>query len=139
MKTDKISFGQTYVKPSLIKYMAQENIEKLPYIFGFGELYPTDIYLGSNVKGGLTLDIMHSTTAKHVFFSDVIPKTLENITTLNFLHNMECAQRYRSGQKTPVFSTIIQNISDLSINDLQYTINEIIKHYYEKFGKKFFN
>ncbi len=139
MKTDKISFGQTYVKPSLIKYMKKENMDKMPYIFGLGEFYPVDIFVGSNIKGDLTLDIVHSTTAKQLFFSDEIAKTFENVTTLNFIHNMERAQRFRNGIKTPVFKTKISDIEKFSIKDLQLAVNDKIKYYYENFGKKFLN
>jgi len=139
MKTNEISFGQTYIKPSLIKYMKHDNLGKIPYIFGLGEFYPADIFVGANVKGQLTIDIMHSTPAKHLFFSDEIPKTFENIAALNFMHNMERSQRLRSGIKTPVLKTIIPNIDKISIKDLQLAVNDKIKLYYETLGKKFFN
>ena len=139
MKTDKVSFGQTFIKPSLVKYMKQENMGKVPYIFGLGELYPADIFIGANIKGELTVDIMHSTPAKHLFLNDAVPKTLENVTALNFIHNMERAQRIRNGIKTPVLKTVIGDIKDLSIKDLQLAVNDKIKLYYETLGKKFFN
>ncbi len=139
MKTDKITFGQTYIKPSLVKYMKQGNIDKMPYIFGLGELYPTDIFIGSNIKGDLTLDIIHSTPAKLLFFSDEIPKTFENVTLLNFLHNTERAQRIYDGVKTPILRTSISDIDKLSIRDLQLTVNKKIEYYYETLAKKFFN
>ena len=139
MKTDKVSFGQTYIKHSLAKYMKSENIGKVPYIFGLGEFYPADIFVGSNIKGELTLDIMHSTPAKQLFFSDEIPKTFGNIATLNFLHNMERAQRIRNGVKTPIMKVVIPDIDKLSVKDLQLTVNDKIKYYYETLGKKFFN
>lgn len=139
MKTDKITFGQTYIKPSLVKYMKPENIDKMPYIFGFGELYPTDIFIGSNVKGDLTLDIIHSTPAKQLFFSDEIPKTMSNVMTLNFFHSMEKAQRFHDGVKTPILRTSITGIDKLSIRDLQLAVNNKIEYYYETLAKKFFN
>lgn len=139
MKTDKITFGQTYIKPSLAKYMRPENIDKMPYIFGLGELYPTDIFIGSNIKGDLMLDIMHSTPAKQLFFSDEVPKTFGNITLLNFLHNMERAQRFHDGIKTPVWRTSISDIDKLSIRDLQLAVNKKIEYYYETLAKKFLN
>ena len=139
MKTDKISFGQTYIKPSLVKYMKQENIEKMPYIFGFGELYPADIFIGSNINGDLVLDIMHSTPAKQLFFSDEIPKTIKNVAALNFMHNMERVGRFYNGIKTPVLKVTIPDIEKLSIRDLQFNINDKIKYYYDNLGKKFFN
>ena len=139
MKTDKITFGQTYIKPSLVKYMKPENIDKMPYIFGLGELYPTDIFIGSNLKGDLTLDIMHSTPAKQLFFSDEIPKTLGNVAILNFLHNTEKAQRLYDGIKTPILRTSISDIDKLSIRDLQLAVNKKIEYYYETLAKKFLN
>ena len=45
MKVNNISFGQTYLKPS-IKNLSQENQEKLKYSYALGELYPVDLYLG---------------------------------------------------------------------------------------------
>ncbi len=139
MKTDKVSFGQTYIKPSLAKYMKPDNLGKVPYIFGLGEFYPADIFIGSNIKGELTVDIMHSTAAKHLFFSDVIPKTFDNVTALNCMHSMERAQRIRNGIKTPVLKTVIGDIENLSIRDLQLAVNDKIKYYYETLGKKFLN
>ncbi|MBO6181898.1 hypothetical protein J6O86_09460 [bacterium] len=139
MKTDKITFGQTYIKPSLVKYMKQENIDKMPYIFGLGEFYPTDIFIGSNLKGDLTLDIMHSTPAKQLFFIDEIPKTLGNVAILNFLHNTEKAQRIHDGIKTPILKTAISDIDKLSIRDLQLAVNQKIEYYYETLAKKFLN
>lgn len=139
MKTDKISFGQTYIKPSLAKYMKEENIQKMPYIFGFGEFYPTDIFIGANKKGELTLDIVHSTLAKQIFFNEDIPKTLENVTVLNFLHNMERLQRLYQGVKTPVSNVVIKDIENLSVKDLQLAVNDKIQQYYETLAKKFLN
>lgn len=139
MKADKVSFGQTYVKPSLIKYLKPENTGKVSSIFGLGEFYPVDLYVGANAKGWLTIDIKHSTPAKQLFLSDEIPKTFANITTLNFIHNMERAQRLRNGIKTPILKTVIPNIENMSVKDLQLAVNDKIKYYYETFGKKFFN
>lgn len=139
MKTDKVTFGQTYIKPSLAKYMKAKNLEKVPYIFGLGEFYPADIFIGSNIRGELTLDIIHSTPAKHLFFNDEIPKTYDNIVTLNFMHNMERLQRFHEGISTPVFKTVIKDLDKLSIKDLQLAVNEKIQYYYETLGRKFFN
>ena len=139
MKTDKITFGQTYIKPSLAKHMSKSNLEKIPYIVGLGEFYPVDIFIGANAKGQLTLDILHSTAAKQLFFSDEISKNFENFATLNFLHNMERVQRINNGIKTPIFKTAIPNLDKLSIKELQLAVNEKIKYYYENLAKKFLN
>ncbi len=139
MKTNKITFGQTYIKPSLAEHMAKKNLDKIPFIVGLGEFYPADIFIGANMRGQLTLDIMHSTPAKQLFFSDEVPKTFENITILNFLHNMERSQRKHNGIKTPIFKTLIEDIDNLSIKELQLAVNDKIKTYYETLGKKFLN
>lgn len=139
MKADKITFGQSYIKPSLIEHMSKSNLDKIPYIVGLGELYPADIFIGANMRGHLTLDIIHSTPAKQLFFSNEIPKTIENVSILNFLHNMERYQRIHSGIKTPIFKTAIDNIDNLSIKELQLAVNDKIKFYYEKLANKFFN
>lgn len=137
MNTEKISFGQTYIKPSLMRYMKPENQNKMPYLFGLGEFYPADIFIGSNIKGQLTLDIAHSTAAKQLFFSEEIPKTLKNVSILNFIHNMERVQRERNGIKTPVLKTVIDDLDNMSIRELQLAVNDKIKYYYETLGKKF--
>ena len=137
METSKISFGQTYIKPSLTQYMAPNNLKKMPYIFGLGEFYPIDIYMGSNTRGQLTLDMIHSTVTKQLFLNNIIPKTIQNISILNFMHNMEIAARKRNGIKTPIFKTTIDDIDNLSIKELQLKVNEKIQKYYENFGKKF--
>ena len=139
MKTDKISFGQTYIKPSLLKYMKPDNLSKVSYIFGLGEFYPADIFIGSNIKGELTVDIIHSTPAKHLFLNDSIPKTLKNVAVLNFMHNMERPQRICDGITTPKLKTVIKDIDNMTIKDLQLAVNDKIKLYYETMGKKFFN
>lgn len=139
MKTEKITFGQTYIKPSLVEHMSKTDLEKIPYIAGLGELYPVDIFVGSNPKGQLTLDIMHSTPAKQLFFNDEEPKTIENISILNFLHNTEIAQRINNGIKTPILKTVIPDIDKLSIKELQLAVNEKIEYYYENLAKKFLN
>lgn len=139
MKTEKITFGQTYIKPSLVEHVSKSNLEKIPYIVGLGEFYPVDIFLGANAKGQLTLDILHSTPAKQLFFSDEISKNFENLSTLNFLHNMERIQRINNGIKTPVLKTVISDFDKLSIKELQLAVNEKIKYYYENLAKKFLN
>ena len=140
MKIDKISFGQTYIKPSLVKYIKQEDLtNKVSYVYGLGELYPADIFLEANSKGGLTVDIMHSTPAKMLFFNDNIPKTYDNIVTLNFMHHMERFHRIHEGIKVPVLKTVINNIEKLSIKDLQLAVNDKIQYYYNTFGRKFLN
>lgn len=137
MKADKINFGQTYIRPSLLRYMEPENQNKMPYIFGLGEFYPVDIFLGSNIKGQLTLDIAHSTAAKQLFFIDEIPKTFENIAALNLIHNMELMQRQRNGNIAPIMKTVIPDFDKMSIKELQLAVNDKIKYYYETLGKKF--
>ncbi len=139
MKADKITFGQSYIKPSLVEHMSKANLEKIPYIVGLGEFYPADIFIGANMRGQLTLDIIHSTPAKQLFFSNEIPKTIENVSILNFLHNMDRCQRKNYGIRTPIFKTVIENIDNLSIKELQLAVNDKIKFYYEKLANKFFN
>ncbi len=139
MKTDKISFGQTYIKPNL-KYLNPETSHKVPYLFGFGELYPIDFYIGSTMKGNLTVDIMHSSAAKHVLMNlEDEEKTFENILYLRTVHFMDMATKARQGIKVPILHTEVKNADKLSVEELQYTINDKIKLYYDTIAKKFLN
>lgn len=139
MQTDKISFGQTRILPS-VKYLDKRTTDKLPYLFGFGELYPIDFFIGSTPKGNLTVDIMHSTPAKHIFLNlKEEEQTFSNIATLSTLHFMENATRLRQGIRIPVLHTEIKNADELPVRELQYTINDKIRMYYDTLAKKFLN
>ena len=83
MKTDKISFGQTYIRPNLLKNLAPHNFPKVESIIPFGEVYPADIYIGADKNGDMVLDILHSTMGKFLYFSGEIKKNVLNTSILH--------------------------------------------------------
>ena len=66
MRTDKVSFGQTYIRPTLLNNIAQHNQQKVLSLIGLGEIYPVDMYLGANREGDLVIDLLHTTLAKYL-------------------------------------------------------------------------
>lgn len=140
MKTDKISFGQTYLKPSIFKNLAPHNFQKVESIIPFGEIYPADIYIGADKSGDIVLDILHSTMGKFLYFSGEVPKTALNAGILQVMDSTERINRKMSGYKLPVYSIKIKDLDHFSIPKLQYTINEKLVYYYDKMiDRRFFH
>ena len=140
MKTDKISFGQTYIRPTLIKNIAAHNLPKVHSLIGFGELYPADIYMGADKEGNLILDIVHSTMAKYLYFSDEVPKTTFNTSLLQFMHFGEKSSRKLTKYNIPVYNIKINNLDYFTTEELQYAVNDKLVNYYNNMlDKKLFH
>lgn len=140
MKTDKITFGQTYIRPTLLNNISPENQEKVLSLIGLGELYPADVYLGANYEGDLIIDVLHTTLAKHLYFSGEVPKTSFNASILQFMHSMEKIARKQNQYKLPIYNIKIKNLDYFDTPDLQYTVHEKIANYFNKIiDKRFFN
>lgn len=140
MKTDRISFGQAYIKKTLFQNLPVHNQIKAMSLTPLGELYPTDIYIGANKEGDLVIDMLHSTMGKHLYFSDEIPKTPLNVGILQILDSTERINRKQFGYKLPVYNIKIKNLDHFTIPELQYAVHERIAYYYQNIvDKKFFN
>lgn len=140
MKTDKVSFGQTYIRPTLLQNIAPQNQQKVLSLIGLGELYPVDMYLGGNKEGDLIIDILHTTLAKYLYYSGEVPKTSFNASILQFMDSMERVTRKQNRYNLPVYNIKIQHLDYFNIPELQYTVHERIANYFKNIiDKKFFN
>ena len=138
MRTNKISFGQTYIKPTVISNLTEHNQQKVMSLIPLGELYPTDIYLGANKEGNLIVEMLHSTMGKFMYFSGEVPKTPLNTSILQFMDSME--KIARKGLNLPVYRLEIKELDKFNRAELQYTVHEKLVHYYKNMiDKKFFN
>lgn len=120
MKINPISFGTTYLKPS-VQYMNPENRKKLESVFGLGEIYPVDLYLGANRMGDLTLEIKRASIYEYLLNNNHIKLTPENVAALNIIKDAENADLYIHGNRSPV--------KKLTIKDIDYIPEDILKYY----------
>ena len=140
MKTDKVSFGQTYIRPTLFQNLSKQHHPKVMSLIPLGELYPVDMYLGANREGDLVVDILHSTLGKFLYFAGEIPKTIENVAMMQFWDSAERINRRNNGYKLPVYNIKIQNLDYFTTPELQHTVHVRIAHYLQNMiDKRFFN
>jgi hypothetical protein len=140
MKTDKVSFGQTYLRPTFFRNISNNNKPKVLSLIGLGELYPTDIYIGGNRNGELIVDILHSTMGKYLYFSGLIPQTTLNTSIMQIMDSVEKITRKQNGYNLPVYNIKIKNLDAFTVPELQYTVHDKLMYYYDKIlDKKFFH
>lgn len=138
MKINSISFGTTYLKPS-VQYMNPENRKKLESVFGLGEIYPVDLYLGSNLKGDLTLEIKRASLYEYLLNNNHIKLTPENVAALNVIKDAENADLYIHGNRSPVKKSTIKDIDYISEDILKYYIADEIEAFNSEYSEKFNN
>lgn len=136
MKTDNVSFGISYVKPS-IRYMSKQNQEKVKSIIPLGQLYPVDMFIGSNIKGDLTLDIVKTPMHKFLAYTDEIPKTFENLCAMDFASRLETKYLATHEELIPLSHYTIKNLKNYTKKDLPYAVHEKILEYFNTIGKIF--
>lgn len=128
MKINQISFGQTYLKPS-IKYMSEENRKKLEYSYALGDLYPVDIYLGATRKGDLTVEITKGSEYEYLLKNNEIPLTAENIAAYKFIRGAEMVYNRVYGPRYPVQKTVIEYLDYIPEDTLAHYIASDVEHY----------
>ena len=139
MKTDKISFGQTFLHKSYFKYLTPETQNKLAYSYGLGELFPIDLGLGATKKGNLNVTISACNPWDHLIINNGVPLTPENIYLYSFVKNVEHISGVLHGTKYPYRTYEIKNIQSMTQEDIAFAIREKISEYYENFSKYFCN
>lgn len=140
MKIDnKISFGQTYIHPTITKYLSKANQSKLEYSYALGQLYPMDIFLGANFKGDLTVGIKRCNLWDYLTINNLIPCTFENAAKYIFIKRAEMMYEYLYGPKYQIENYIIKDLDYKQQEEIAYEINDKIAEYTKKHGKKFLN
>ncbi len=133
---NKVSFGQTFIQSS-IKYLSKSNIEKLEHSYGLGQLYPMDIFLGGTTGGDLTVAMKRCNLWDYLTINNEIPMTPANILKYFVIKRMEMVGEYMYGPKFPIEKYVIKNLDYKFQEDIAYEINDKIKDYVQKHGKKF--
>ena len=138
MNINPISFGQTYLTPSL-KYMSPDNRRKLKYSYALGQIYPNDVYLGATKNGDLTIQITGTTIYKHLLINNLIPATKNNVSL--YLLNEKLEQRHREiyGPKYPITKSVIKYLDYIPEDTLAHYIASEIEDYNHKYGHLFIN
>ena len=136
MKTHQISFGLTYLKPS-ITYMSDENREKLTHSYGLGQLNPNDIYMGSDKKGNLTLDITRCNPYDYLAVNMLIPPTKENVADYKFYKALNNFGKYLHGFTYPVEKYVISDLKNKPKEIIAYEIQDKIDEYNHIHSKSF--
>lgn len=138
MKINSISFGQTYLMPSL-KYMSPENRDKLAYSYALGELYPNDIYLGATHKGDLTVEITRTFLYDHLILNNQVPFTPKNIAAYVLAKKAANAGRYIHGNPYPVQKNVIKYLDYIPEDMLSQYIASEVEEYNHKYAHLFIN
>lgn len=138
MKINPISFGQTYLSPTL-KYLSPENQEKLKHSYPLGQIYPNDIYLGATKRGDLTVQITTTTALKNLLVNNLIPIN-KDILSL-YLLEKRLDEKYMQvhGPKYPIAKSVIKSLDYISEDELVYHIASEVEAYNKKYGHLFFN
>ena len=138
MKTNSITFGQTYLTSSL-KYMSEDNRKKLSKLYPLGEIYPVDVYLGSNKKGDLTLTITQSSLYDYLILNNKIKLTPETIAVVNVIKKAHNTYNYVHGFNQPVKRATIPYLDYIPEDILPYYVAEEIEDYARENYKNFYN
>lgn len=140
MKIDnKVSFGQTYIHPSLSRYLSKSNQLKLEHSYALGQLYPMDIYLGANYKGQLNVGLRRCNLWDYLTINNEIPLNIENTSKYVIIKRMELMHNYMYGNKYPLENFVINNLDFKYQEDIAYEINDKIIEYMNKYAKLFSN
>lgn len=138
MKINQISFGQTYLKESVLR-LSDENKEKIKSLYPLGEIYPVDLYLGSDYKGNLTLDITRTSLYDHLVLNHQLEPTPENVFVYKFVKRCELVGQYLHGNSYPVQKTTISDIDYIDKDALPYYVADEIEKYEKQYCKKLNN
>ena len=133
---NNISFGQTYLQSS-IKHLSKANFDKLEYLYGLGELYPVDIFLGSTIRGDLSVGLRGCNLWDYLVLNNGVPMTPLNVMKYYLIKRMEVIGEYMHGRTFPVENHVIKNIDYKYQEDIAYEISDKIKEYIQKHSKKF--
>lgn len=138
MKVNNVSFGQTYLKPS-IKNLSQENQEKLKYSYALGELYPVDLYLGGTPKGDLEVTVKGCSVMDYLVVNNALPLTQKNINY--YLFTKACDGMYEKlhGPKYPKQKTVIDQLDYIPEDVLPFYIAAEIEEYTKKYAHLLYN
>ncbi len=137
MKTNSISFGTTYLKPT-IRYMSKENRQKLRSIYPLGQLYPVDIFIGADKRGNMTLDIKQSFIYDYLIQNDQFELTPQNISMYKFYKALNNSYKNIHGDNTPVRKATIENLDYITEDVLPYYVATEIEEYTKTQAKKFY-
>lgn len=138
MKINSISFGTTYLTPSL-QYMSSENRQKLKSVYALGQIYPVDLYLGANKKGDLTLEIRGSSVYDYLAINNYIKPTKENIDALKLIKAANNIHNYIHGNSEPVKKTTIEYMDYIPKSVLPYYVADEVEEFYKEYSAKFYN
>jgi len=130
MKVNNISFGQTFIKPSLAQ-MSEKNREKIKVLYPFGEIYPLDIYLGADKKGDLTLEITKSSIYDYLISNNELPLTPKNAAAYRIIKGLEITNKYLHGNNEPVRKSTIKFLDYIDEETLPYYVADEIEEFYK--------
>ena len=139
MKTDKVTFGQTYLQKSYFKYLSLQTQNKLIYSYGLGELFPIDMSLGANKKGNIMVKLRACNPWDHIIINNYMPLTPQNISLYSFMKTLENIGQKLHGNKIPFKTYEIKNPKSMTQEDISYVIRDKIVQYIKDFGNYFCN
>ncbi len=136
MKINNVSFGTTYLTPSL-RCMSPENREKIKSVYGLGQIYPVDLYLGSDKKGDLTLQIKRGSLYDYLWKNKYIEPTKSNIAALNIIKAADTVNKYIHGDSSPVRKVTIKELDYIPEDILPYYVADEIEEFNKTYSKQF--
>ncbi len=136
MKINNVSFGTTYLTPSL-RCMSPENREKIKSVYSLGQIYPVDLYLGSDKKGDLTLQIKRGSMYDYLLKNNYIEPTKNNIAALKIIKAADAVNKYIHGDSSPVRKVTIKELDYIPEDILPYYVADEIEEFNKTYSKKF--
>ncbi len=136
MKINPITFGQTFLKPSL-SYISNDNRAKLRDLYAIGNIYPNDIYLGATSKGDLTVEVTRGSLYDHLILNDQLTPTLENIVAYNIIKKAEIAAKELHGMPYPVKKSVIKYLDYIPEDMLKHQIVSEVEEYNKQYAYLF--
>ena len=135
---DNITFGTTYLKSSL-QYMSKANQKKLIPSYELGQIYPVDLFLGSDKKGNLIIEIMKESPFKYMYYNKIVSQTPENYYLCKLEETLNFISQASGMCLIPKEKKVFKFMDLRTEKALVFDIADEISNYFKKYKNQFLN
>ena len=135
---DNITFGTTYLKSSL-QYMSKANQKKLIPSYGLGQIYPVDLFLGSDKKGNLIVEIKKESPFKYMYYNKIVSQTPENYYLCKLEETLNFISQASGMCLIPKEKKVFKFMDLRTEKALVFDIADEISNYFKKYKNQFLN
>ncbi len=135
---DNTTFGITYLKSSL-QYMSKANQKKLIPSYGLGQIYPVDLFFGSDKKGNLIVEVMKESPFKYMYYNKIVSQTPENYYLYKLEETLNILSQASGMCVIPKEKKIFKFMDLRTEKALIFDIADEISNYFKKYKNLFLN